>query len=505
MALLELGYLETDYLDYDYLVEVAAESQGFQATIIIDDDVSKGFQSFVNVFEEDAKGFEGDITINDDVAKGFQSQAVIDETRDQGWQAQAVINADSDIAFEADVTINKETAKGFQAQGIINEEKIQGWQATIVIDKSTAKGFEAAATPHQTQQCDYYLYAEDYLTGDYLAGRICVDIGFQAQIVIAEDTSRAFEAEAVIDKSVGKGFQTQAIIDKSVAQGWQTTVVQVKNVGWQSTVVLYNTVNLRILDEFPSRGVGSGNWTATSTAAGDYAIENVDTDIVEQIWRSATGVKVVNLDCDTGIPQGIFLDTLAILNHNFTRSATVTLIGSNNSGHSPAGVTIPLVTETENMYYIAPELPLTGYRYWRINIDDTSNTDNFVSVGTIVFGAAKILATNNMVDRIRFGRKHFSDSVFTEGHTNVANDRGLKKFLNLEFRNLNISSGDYQNLTDVFTTARTNLKCLWIPTPQYPSRYAVFAKLTELPDEEHRDLGEDADYVSLSVSLDESK
>jgi hypothetical protein len=284
--------------------------------------------------------------------------------------------------------------------------------------------------------------------------------------------------------------------------GLQFLVVNGVNKGIQFRVVNYNTTNLRILYQFPSRGTSGTNWTASLTASSStnaFTVDNVNTDIVEQVWRSgpATGAT---LTCDTEVTQGIYLDTLAILNHNFGGNTSVVLERSTNGSTWTTEAT--LTVERENMYYIAPTLSNTAYRYWRLVLSDSSLSSVGFQVGTIVFGAALTFTNECFVDEVRFGRKQFSDKVFTEGHTNVANDRGKKKNLELDFRNLNYSGSNFSPLRDAFDVVGTILKSLWIPTPQTPSRFAVFGKLEEIPTETHNTKGDD--YVSLSIKVDES-
>ena len=84
------------------------------------------------------------------------------------------------------------------------------------------------------------------------------------------------------------------------------------------------------------------SWRSNSTAAGDFSPFNLNTDLVEQKWRSAT-LTGINLDCDTERAQGVFMDTLGILEHNLTTSATV----------SPAAT----VKETSSSAWTLPRAP----------------------------------------------------------------------------------------------------------------------------------------------------
>lgn len=275
----------------------------------------------------------------------------------------------------------------------------------------------------------------------------------------------------------------------------------------QFRAALYNTNNLRILVDFPSRGVTGSNWSATSTqtsSTNSFSVNNLNTDIVEQYWRSVTGVLSATLTCDTQLAQGVYLDTLAILGHNLSGSATIELQGSDSASFSNIPFSTYITCEENDAYYIAPTLPLIPYRYWRLNITDAGSPDNFIRIGTIIFGSAIIFSNESFLDRVQFGKKHFVDKVYTEGFTNVSNDRGKKKYLNLEFKNLAYGKVNFQSMKDIFEYAGTSLKCLYIPVPEQASRFAVFAKMSDIPSESHNYKGSDADYVDFSIAVDES-
>ena len=292
--------------------------------------------------------------------------------------------------------------------------------------------------------------------------------------------------------------------------GAQFKALKTEGIGAQVRAAIYNTTNLRIMCEFPSRGDGS-NWTASSTKASStssFDVLNLNTDIVEEYWRSDDAVVTgVLLDCDVGMGNVVFLDTLAFLNHNLTTSANVTLIGSDNSGHAPPGkVTVLQMEDQSDFVYVEPELPVVGYRYWRIAIDDATQPDNFLKIGTIVFGQALIFAGECFVDRVRKTPVNYADSIPTEGFTNVQNDRGIKNKIRLEFRNILYNGPNWTKLNDeVFLTARTILKCLWVPTPQFPLRFMTFAKMTRIPEQLHNVKAEYMDYVDFVIETDESK
>jgi hypothetical protein len=293
--------------------------------------------------------------------------------------------------------------------------------------------------------------------------------------------------------------------------GAQVQALRVSAQGAQFRAGIYNVDNLRIMCEFPSRGDDGLNWTASSTkpsSTSSFTVNNVNTDVVEQIWRSDDGVKTgITLDCDVGVGKTVFMDTFAMLNHNLTTSATVNLLMSDNPGHAPIGETVVLTMDDANDFvYIKPELPTVGYRYFRLAINDLTNPEDFLSVGTIVFGEAIIFAGECFVDRVRKTPVNFTDSITTEGFTNVQNDRGIKNKVRLEFKNIRFNGPNFEKINeDVFLSARTILKCLWVPTPQFPLRFTTFAKMTKIPEQTHNVKGEDLDYIDFVIETDESK
>jgi hypothetical protein len=147
---------------------------------------------------------------------------------------------------------------------------------------------------------------------------------------------------------------------------------------------------------------------------------------------------------------------------------------------------------------------MNQWRYWRLIISDITNPDSNIKIGTIIFGPSTILQGECFVDTVRKRKIHFSDKVNTEGFTNVSNDRSLKKAINIDFQKISYSRGNYRNLVEVFDFARTSLKCLWIPDSTDPARFAVFGKLSTMPEETHLNMGDEADYVDFAIEVDES-
>jgi hypothetical protein len=252
------------------------------------------------------------------------------------------------------------------------------------------------------------------------------------------------------------------------------------------------------------------NWQANNTqtsATNDFDVKNVNTDVVEQYWRSLDGMIATPsvLICDSEV-SGITIDTLALLGTNFITSASVTVQMSTDVAFtSPVTLVTAQGERDGNIVWIAPTLQLTAYRYIKITVSDTTNPDGFLKIGTIVFGNAVILSEECITNTVTWEPRHFVDMIDTEGQTSAQNDRGIKNSVGLEFKSINFSSYDFTQLKNAFGFVRTSLKALWIPTPNFPKRFMVFGKMTSMPRETHNALSEDADYIDYSVNVDEAR
>lgn len=502
------GYLEYDYLTEAYLAGIESQADGVQFRAMqVDRERTLGVQWRQRIDLEKILGLQFRGNITQDAPAGFSFEAVNAGLFNTGLQFLGRNDVARPVGLQSRFLVGgAELVSGVQWEQRVDIDNVTGVQFRGLNNGGLrADGFEFRASRSWTMyQCGTgYLTEHPYLeVVPYLSPAICATGGIQFRG--RADVQRAFgvEWQQRVDRARNVGLQWRQQVTQDAATGFQIDAVQAIINGFQFRVAIYNVTNLRILVDFPSRGLTGTNWTASSTAPSStsaFSANNVNTDIVEQVWRSASGFPgAAILTCDTEVPQGVFVDTLAILNHNFGGNTDVRLERSTN------GVAwfleASLIVERENMYYIAPSLPLSAYRYWRIVVSDSSL--DFFQVGTLVFGSAVVMQGECFVDQVKFGKKQFADKVFTEGHTNVANDRGKKRYLGLEFRDLNFGRANFQNLRSIFDQAGTLLKCLYIPTPQQTSRFAVFGKLADIPEETHNTKGDD--YVDLNINVDES-
>lgn len=335
-----------------------------------------------------------------------------------------------------------------------------------------------------------------YLTYPYLGG------------LYLADSTESVGIEVLQMSSENLGVESLLLLNKET--GVEVIGLTALQQGIEVLLKIYNTDQLRVLCDFQSRGLVDENWTVVSggTAAGDFGVNNINTDIPEEVYRS--GNQFVTLDCDVGKPQGISPDTWAIWNHNLTSGAVVTVVASNDPSFSSTLYDFKMSWTKNNMFYITTVLnyPYPQARYYRWSIVDVDNPDGYIQIGNILFGGAVIFNGDCITDNISMSYNEFKDEIPTEGFTTVVNPRALKKSIVLEFRDLSFGRGNYTNLVNnVFLDARTSLRCIWIPYMEQPERFAVFGKMREIPTEAHRVLGdanEDLDFVSFTADIDES-
>lgn len=509
MATTYLGFLETPFLDQPVNFMGGQGIEHFASQINIINTKENIFANQVNLVIDDLVTFanQGSLVIVQNESVGAQIQYDVFSTDSFANQSSLTITEEKSSAAQVQV----ENIDGFQSVAnqstIVNtKEESFGNQVKVFADNGSKKtAMEANISRPIHYVCPEFL-THPFLETPFLVSCRNVVPAAQMKIVISDLVSAAQQSKAVITNARRFGMQTKIINTKERHVGCQVEIFGSSALAGQARVVIYNTDKLRILSDFPSRGTTGLNWTASSTQAGDFSVNNLNTDIVEQYWRSATGDTTnIELICDTEVAQGIFVDTFALLGHNFSGSASVFLDASNDPGFSVAETVAIVLERNENAYWIAPTVPLVSYRYWRLRVSDTSNPDGFIRIGTVVFGSAIIFAGECFVDQVKLGNRQFTDVVQTEGFSPVKNDRGQKRNLQLEFRNLRYLRSNFTNMRQLFEDKSTLLKCLWLPTPRYASRFAVFGRMTEIPTETHNDLGVDSNFVDFSLNVDEAE
>jgi citrate lyase gamma subunit len=466
-------------------------------------------QKIADVYE--SHGMEVHAVLIKDYETGMEIQFKMNKQSAFGMEVYAqVLDTASTTAMQSELVFYEDQSKGMETHRIIQEyRKATGEQSrNFIKDKNDFFGFEVRmdkSFPHI--KCEQMGYLEQpYLEDPYLVAGYCVPGPMEIQLILKKQPSQASQIHLFIQSMLEFGQQIRLMIkDYLHPIAMQINRIRATSYGMQIKFILYNTTNLRVMVDFPSRGTTGTNWTASSTETGDFSVNNLNTDIVEQRWQSAAGTTTAVLECDTEKVQGVAVDTLGILNHNLTTSAYLIMEGSNFADFSAIGETIvPTIVRDEDIYWIAPTYPNKQWRYWRFTINDPTNSDGNLKIGTIIFGTTIILQGENFTDIVRKRKIHFADKIATEGYTSITNDRALKKSVGINFDKIQYTRGNYKNLNYVFDFARTSLKCLWVPDPRYPARFAIFGKLTDMPEETHNVICVDADYVDFSIEVNEA-
>ena len=412
--------------------------------------------------------------------------------------------------FQAEFIVNTRPSLGMQSQLLGDVRRITGMQSDFVssvLDPRSEEVYITALQHTWRGETDYLTY--NYLELPYLAEMILAHQGMQSELNLFVTRRTGMQFEGFNSDQVGLGQETLFRIFDELPLGQQSTAILLSTVGMETRAVLYNTRNLRILYIFDSRGTTDQNWIVSSggTATGDFNVNNLNTDIVEEVYRSNS--TQISVDCDTGLAQGVSPDTFYIGSHNLTSGATISVQGSDDSDFSTVNTSFEMQPTENNAYYIVPteEFPFENSRYWRFNITDIANADGYIQMGTILFGSALIFEGDCITDRLTRGDRHFKDEIRTEGFTTVSNDRALKRTVGFSLRNISLNNSNYQNFREMTEEIRTSLKALWIPMARQPDRFGAFAKMVEMPRETHNvkgDANEDLDFVDWDVNVDES-
>lgn len=136
--------------------------------------------------------------------------------------------------------------------------------------------------------------------------------------------------------------------------------------------------------------IGRASLLASSYAA-SYPVTNLAVMPVAKPWRSGIGAHSQWVLMDFG--YAVSVDIVALINHNFSSAATVTLsAGTTLACSSYTGS--PAIAYRERDAFTLLSTQQTTYRYWKVAIADTGNLDGYLSIGYIIIGAYTQAAFN---------------------------------------------------------------------------------------------------------------
>lgn len=151
------------------------------------------------------------------------------------------------------------------------------------------------------------------------------------------------------------------------------------------------------IDTIPASSI-----TALTEGIG-FVISNVQDQRLSTVWRSTTPTAqtvIINLG------SAIDINTAAILAHNISSSATITIdANTTNSWGSPA--------TTKTIIYNAGIMlnffTSVSYQWWRFSIDDPTNSDGYIQVGRLWLGNYIDIDPSSLLDFVV--RKNRNDKV----------------------------------------------------------------------------------------------
>lgn len=233
--------------------------------------------------------------------------------------------------------------------------------------------------------------------------------------------------------------------------------------------------------EYSYSNPGSNVISVTSTAAGDHSKINLTTSPLRQTWRSnglATQEIVIQAN-DTTVTPDIF----AILNHNLSSDAIVTVKCSLTNNFASPALTFSMTWNEKHMVFVTNLGQ--GFPYYKITIIDPANPCGFIEIGRIVAGAAFAFTNNEDIeDAFSISTDDLASSMQTEGFFRASNERVKVDNLAVSFPKLDSRAGgdvNYRGLLSMCKFVGTTLPFLTIVDPNEPYFSVLWGQLKLIP------------------------
>lgn len=227
---------------------------------------------------------------------------------------------------------------------------------------------------------------------------------------------------------------------------------------------------------------GSNIISVTSTAAGDHNKKNLTTTPLRETWRSASvaAVQEIVIEAnDTTDP----IDVFAILNHNISENAVITLQANTVNNFSSPPFTRTL-TWNEKHIVLLEELP-QAYNFYKLKVLDTTNPCGYIEIGRIVAGTAFTIENNeDITDDFSIATDDLAYKMKSEGFFRASNERVQVDRLQVKFDKLNTTSGEddnYQGLLAMTKYVGETLPFLTILDPNQPYFSVIWGQIDNLP------------------------
>jgi hypothetical protein len=218
--------------------------------------------------------------------------------------------------------------------------------------------------------------------------------------------------------------------------------------------------------------IATAAFTASSAAAA-YPATNVGVLPISKPWRT-TGCASESMLMDFSNP--ISVDLIALIAHNLSVSATITVTAGTTSACSDYTADPAIAyRECDAFTLLAAS---RSYRYWKVAIADPTNADGFIEIGYIVIGVATRSAFNYAYGWTRTDEYENLETESEFGSPQVYELFNRKRF-SLPFKNR--AAADVATLAALYKTLKRNLTPLLL-IPDVAVNDAYFGRLVNNPE-----------------------
>lgn len=237
----------------------------------------------------------------------------------------------------------------------------------------------------------------------------------------------------------------------------------------------------------------------SSTAKGDFSVENILTESLRHKWRSATALTTQEIIIKAEKKSNI--NCFAILGHNFTPAALVKVQANYSNNFLAPPATRIMAFNKDNM--IIPTEFGGEYQYYKISILDPANPCGYVEIGRIVGGRLLELDHGeDITDSYRIGYKDLSETMKTQGYFRASNEGIVQRTFDASFSKLHTQAGqdgNFNKLREFFHTVKTVKPFLVMLDYKNPYKFNAWMQLTDIPDESFAI----NDFVSFPLKMEE--
>ena len=126
-----------------------------------------------------------------------------------------------------------------------------------------------------------------------------------------------------------------------------------------------------------------------ANASATYPISNIALTPISKPFRTTEG-KIKDQKIRIDFPAAKAVDTFALVNHNLTSSATITIKGGSSPDPDGTDYTTTITHAEQTAWKILSSSE--SWRYWSIEIDDETNYEGYIQVGYVMLGVATEMA-----------------------------------------------------------------------------------------------------------------